>query len=195
MKRFNLTDEEITQCKKFAEEVWKTQKEHRSGGSIIRTQNQMMNDIQLGKVGEIIVKKFLFEEYGITINLDFDVYPRGKWDDGDFILNDKKFSIKSSKSYAKWILLESEDIKRGYLFDYYIFVSVDKNLGGGEVRGYATKNEVLNFQQLKKGTYLPDVKPTPTSILDADNHARKIEYLNQNWSDLFERNSSLPKMY
>jgi len=187
MNTFRLTPEEITQCREFAQGVWKTQKEVRSGGTIQRTEYQMINDIQLGKTAEVIVKKFLSEKYGIQIELDFNIYPIGVWDDGDFTLEGKKFSIKASKSYAKWILLESEDIKRGYLFDYYIFVSVDKDLSGGEMRGYATTNDVLNFEKLKKGTYLPDVKPSPNSILDADNHGRRLKDLNQNWDELFGR--------
>lgn len=187
--RFKLTSEEATQCKEFAEEVWKTQKEIRSGGTIQRTQYQMISDIQLGKTAEVIVKKFLAEKYGIQIELDFAIYPKGVWDDGDFKLEEKKFSIKGSKSYAKWILLESEDIDRGYLFDYYIFVSVDKDLNGGEVRGYATKADVLGFERLKKGTYLPDVKPSPNSILDANNHGKRLSDLNQNWDRLFKKSN------
>ena len=91
-----------------------------------------------------------------------------------------KFSIKASKAYAKWLLLESKDIERNYLFDYYIFVNVDKKLEGGTVRGYATMKDVLGFTKLKKGDFLPNTN----TVLDADNHGREVKYLSQNWDQI-----------
>ncbi len=165
-----------TKCMDFAEKSAKTQRDFRSGGTKRRSVDMIVNDITRGKVGEAVVQKFL-EAHGIKIDLDFDIYPKGRWDDGDFTLKGMKFSIKASKAYAKWLLLESRDIERDYLFDYYIFVNVDKNLSGGIVRGYATMKDVLGFTKLKKGDFLPNT----SSVLDADNHGREVTYLSQNW--------------
>jgi len=175
-----LVDYQIKKkCRDFAEESAKTQRDFRSGGTLRRSMDKMIGDIERGKLAEAVVQRFL-ESHGIKIDLDFDIYPRGIWDDGDFTLKGMKFSIKASKAYAKWLLLESKDIERNYLFDYYIFVNVDKNLEGGIVRGYATMKDVLGFTKLKKGDFLPNTN----TVLDADNHGREVKYLSQNWDQI-----------
>ena len=175
-----LVDYQIKKkCRDFAEKSAKTQRDFRSGGTLRRSMDNMIGDIERGKLAEAIVQKFL-EGYGIKIALDFNIYPRGKWDDGDFTLKGMKFSIKSSKEYAKFLFLESKDIERGYLFDYYIFVNVDNSLEGGRVRGCATMKDVISFKQYKKGEFIPHTRIT----FDADNHGREVKYLSQNWDQI-----------
>lgn len=175
-----LSPEEAEQCKQFARKSALTQKEKRSGGTRTRMIEEIETDIQRGKTGEALVKKFM-KQFGIKIELDFNIYPRGQWDDGDFIVNGKKFSIKASKYFASWLLLETEDIDRGYVFDYYIFVNVDRNLKQGIIRGYATLSDLDGFEKLKKGEFLPGTR----AVLDADNHGKKIHDLRQDWENLF----------
>ena len=188
---FNLTEDEYNICKEFAEKSALTQREYRSGGSQIRNTNLISSDTFRGKVGEVIVKKFLEQiPLNITgISLDFEIYPRGKWDSQDIIINDKTISIKSVKWFSKWLLLESKDINRGDVYDYYILVTVNKDLKSGTVKGFVRKENLSDAQKtvlLKKGDYLPNTN----TILDADNHGIKQENLNNELKD-WEHNFKL----
>ena len=85
----------------------------------------------------------------------------------------KSISIKSSKHFSRWLLLETKDIKRGDVYDYYIFVTIDlrNTLPSGEVRGFIDKDTLLSDDSivlhLQKGQKIPR---TFTS-LDASNYA------------------------
>lgn len=173
--KFNLDESEYLQCKQFAEESSKTQREHRSGGTIIRPLYNIFSDTFRGKVGELIVKKFLEQEPLMIqgIKLDFGIYPRGVWDSCDFSLNGVKVSIKSSKSFAKWLLLETKDIDREDVYDYYILVLISQDYKSGVVKGFANKDEIIGASKisilLNKGDFIPGTQ-TP---LDASNYALK----------------------
>jgi len=190
--KFELTEKEFQQCDEFANNSSKSQREHRSGGTFIRNYNQIKENTLRGKVGETIVKKFL-EQKGLEINsikLDFDIYPRGKWDETDIKLNGKTLSIKSSKWFSRWLLLESKDILRGDVDDYYILVLVDRDFKSGEIKGFATKDEIIKPNGktliLKKGENIP----LTTTTLDADNHARNFNDLDNSekgWKKLVKK--------
>ena len=191
--RFKLTEEEYNKCRKFADESSKSQREYRSGGTQIRTVGQIFIDTLRGKVGEVIINKFLEQEpFNIqNIALDFGVYARGIWDETDIEINGRKLSIKSSKHFARWLLLEAKDIHRGDIYDYYILVLVDKNFKGGEVKGFASKEEVIEPDPdtlfLKKGELIPNTN----TILDADNYARHSDNLHNSEEEWIELANSL----
>lgn len=186
--RFILNNEDFKLCEDFSKNSAGTQREYRSGGSHFRSKHLIEKDTLRGKVGEFIVKKFLKQDpLSIKdIELDFNVYERGKWDKEDFILSKTRFSVKSVKWFSKWLLLETKDILRGDIYDTYILVAVDENFRGGNVKGFATKDEILydsKTLKLKKGDYIPKTN----TVLDADNHARHSNYLNNSlddWQDL-----------
>jgi len=183
--KFELTEKEFQKCNKFADSSSKSQREHRSGGILQRNVGKIKEDTLRGKIGEVIVKKFLEQEpFDIkNISLDFGVYDRGIWDETDIEIDNKKISIKSSKWFARWLLLESKDIERGDLYDYYILVLIDKNFKGGMIKGFASKNEIIkpNSQTLllKQGELIPKTYTT----LDADNHARHSDNLHNSEED------------
>jgi len=183
--KFELTEKEFQQCDKFADDSSKSQREHRSGGILQRDIKKIKEDTLRGKIGEVIVKKFLEQvPFNIKgISLDFGVYDRGIWDETDIEINKKKISIKSSKSFAKWLLLESKDIKRGDLYDYYILVLIDKDFKAGVIKGFASKDEIIKPNDktllLKQEEFIPN---TSTS-LDADNHARHSDNLHNSEED------------
>jgi hypothetical protein len=187
-----ITDIEYEKCKGFAEKSSSSQREYRSGGTMMRNKNQIFFDTLRGKMGEIAIKKFLeqppFNFKGIE--LDFKIYPRGVWDKEDFKISDKRFSIKTSKHFSRYLLLETKDLERGDTYDYYILVLVDEKKQTAQIAGYMPKNEMQTVSKktldLKKGECIPH---TPV-ILDADNHARhKNDLLNSedNWKSLVER--------
>jgi len=176
---FELTNEEFDMCEKFADNSSKSQRENRSGGTEKRDIPKIKGDTLRGKVGEVILKNFLEQEpFNFKdITLDFEVYPRGVWDKTDIKINGKNISIKSSKWYSKWLLLESKDILRGEVSDYYVLVLIERDMKKGDVKGFAWKEEIINENEktllLKKGELIPN---TNTS-LDADNHSRCMENL------------------
>ena len=121
-----------------------------------------------------------------AIELDFNIYPRGAWDDQDFVLNGKKVSIKSAKWFSNWLLLETKDLNRGDTYDYYIFVTVDKDLKSGTIKGFASNNDILKDPKtisLEKG----DCIPNTSTKLDAANYARHSNDLKnsiEEWNNL-----------
>ena len=185
--RFKIMDEEYNKCEDFSNKSSKTQRENRSGGDQIRPLNIIRSDTFRGKVGEVIVNHFLKQkQFNHNIKLDFEIYPRGEWDLGDFHIEDKKYSIKSVKWFSNWLLLESKDIERGEISDYYILVTVDEDFKSGAIKGYATKKEILNDEntfKLKKG----EVIPNTSTKLDANNHARHANNLHnteKEWTEI-----------
>jgi hypothetical protein len=180
-----LTEIEIELCKNFAEKTSKTQRENRSGGTLVRSVQQIFQDTLRGKTGEFITKKFL-EQSPLNvegISLDLETYPRGQWDSSDIIMNDLKISIKSSKHFSKWLLLESKDILRGDVYDYYIFVLINADGKSGTIKGFAKKDEIVepNDQTLILDT--GDLIPGTYTRLDAKNHARHMNDLHNLESD------------
>lgn len=173
-----LNDDQLNLCRDFSKKTAQTQREHRSGGYQLRSIRTIELDTLRGKIGEYIVKIFLENSpFNISeIRLDFNVYPRGEWDDNDFSINDLNFSVKSAKWFSKWLLLETKDIIRGDLYDVYVFVVVNEDFRSGRVMGFATKEDILhddNTLKLKKGELIPYTR----THLDADNHARHFQYL------------------
>lgn len=187
-----ITDQEFDECKKFADDSSKTQREHRSGGTYFRSADEIHSDTLRGKIAEVAVKKFLEQDplNVKEIDLDFNIYPRGVWDKCDFNLNGKKVSIKSSKHFARCLLLETKDILRGNVFDFYILVLVNEKNRSAKIAGYALRSEIETVSEktleLKKGENIPE-----TSVpLDADNRARKKDHLHKSeteWVDFVRR--------
>ena len=67
---------------------------------------------------------------------DFEVYGLGAWDESDIVLNDLKFSIKSTKFYGNLLLLETKDwsesaeyipnlnTDKNCIYDYFVLVRI-----------------------------------------------------------------------
>jgi len=178
-------------CRNFAVRSAESQRENRSGGSYQRNLEQIAEDTYRGKVGEMVVELFFANDpFNYSLNLDFNIYERGKWDESDFIIGGKKFSIKASKHFAKWLLLEKKDIERGDIYDYYIFVTIDPpntdgRLMGGTIWGYASLNDILYDEhtlKLPRGEKIPGTSTT----LDASNFARHKSFLKNSLADWSE---------
>jgi hypothetical protein len=181
---FRLNDEEFKVCKDFSVSSAKSQREYRSGGSQFRSIGMIESDTLRGKVGEFIVKKFLQQSpFNINgIKLDFNVYERGVWDEKDFNVGSLNFSVKSAKWFSRWLLLESKDINRGDVYDVYVFVTIEKDFKSGTIKGFTTKDEVLNGPntlELNRGDYIPNTNTT----LDAANHAIHSDHLHNSVDD------------
>lgn len=186
----SLLPEEINRCRAFAQESAKTQRGHRSGGTKERGYGEIFGDTFRGKIGECASKRFLEQEpLNVPgIELDFKVYPRGKWDEYDFLVYGKRFSIKSIKHFSSWLLLESKNIERGDVYDYYVLAAVSRNEDGSRILGFASKEDILegpNTVKLKKGDLIPGTR----TALDADNHSLHKSHLKnseEGWIQLIE---------
>lgn len=108
-----LSVEEINLCKEFSSESAKSQREAQFGGSqkFNRAVDKIARDTLIGKLAEVAFSKFFNERFGVTINLDFNIYPRGSWDDFDVIINGNLIDIKATKSGGKWLLIEASKLE------------------------------------------------------------------------------------
>ena len=95
-----------------------------------------VNDITIGKLAEMAVKRFLQEQYGLEVDLDFDFYEdASQIDDGDIRWIKTKdgiriarpqlhpVDIKSTKGSSKWLLIRKEEFENR-VYDMYISVKV-----------------------------------------------------------------------
>lgn len=82
---------------------------NRSGGSFKRNVNILLTNVIEGKLGEVCVyREFL--KNGIDIGYpDMSVMGVNKWDNSDINYKNIKMSVKTSKSYARMMLLEEND--------------------------------------------------------------------------------------
>lgn len=110
-------------------------RDHRSGGSHSRKKGEIFANTFQGKLSEFAVYNVLYKQFSMR-KPDLDTYDLGEWDSCDFEINDKKVSVKSTKSYGNLLLLETKDwnnegqyipnIEKGHS-DYDIFILVRIN--------------------------------------------------------------------
>jgi len=186
---FTISNEDWIKCQEFAKKCALTHRKQRSGGSLVRSIKQTERDILQGKIGEEIARYFL-ETLGVKgIELDYEDYGSGVWDDADILIGKTTISVKSTKFYSRWFLKEKKDIDRGDIYDYYILVTIDMRLINkgqlpfGMIRGYLDKDTLLSdnhiVRHLNKGENIPNTN----THLDADNYAVHCNNLFNNESD------------
>ena len=106
-------------------------RDHRSGGSHNRKNGEIFANTFQGKLAEFAFYEFIVSK-GIKMPLpDLDTFDLGKWDSSDFDVNDRHISIKSSKSFANLLLLETKDwtddgtyIPNNSKYDAFVFIRV-----------------------------------------------------------------------
>lgn len=115
-------------------------RDHRTGGNIRRKKGQIFINTFQGKLSELAIynafSQFNKTAYKKLSNPDFDVYGLGEWDDSDIILEETKFSVKSTKFYGNLLLLETKDwnvngeyipnlnTDKNSIYDYFILVRI-----------------------------------------------------------------------
>ena len=110
-----LTREELQKCNEFAYKCAQNQQSIEFGQSdtIPRSANEIGRDNLIGKIAEVAFAKMMLQDFNIKIELDFEYYPRGEWDDQDTIINDWKIDVKGTRQGGKWMLIEWSRRKRG----------------------------------------------------------------------------------
>jgi len=135
----SLSEEDYIQCVLFALASYynniQTTMDFASTG-VKRDVGDYVNDITIGKLAEMAVKRFLQEQYGLEVDLDFDFYEdASQIDDGDIRWIKTKdgiriarpqlhpVDIKSTKGSSKWLLIRKEEFENR-VYDMYISVKV-----------------------------------------------------------------------
>ncbi len=105
--RVRLNRQEIDACIDFSMQCAEHQQAIEFGQSDTakRSISEIARDNIIGKLGEFAVKAF-FEKNGIAIELDLEIYERGRWDTCDIAYRGWTFDIKCSKSRSRWLLIE-----------------------------------------------------------------------------------------
>lgn len=114
---------------------------HRTGGQVRRKNGEIFANTLQGKIAEYAVYNILKAIYPNS-NIsepDLTTDQLGIWDDSDLTIDNKKLSIKSTKSYSQLLLLETRDwdINGNYIpnnknnngyYHYFILVRINTNI-------------------------------------------------------------------
>lgn len=131
-KGISLHEKVVVNCLDFAYSMAKNSlhRENRSGGKYNRTESEVFWDTFSGKIAEYTAYLYFTNLNSKVSDLDFNIYPRGKWDSFDMIVNNKVISIKSTKHFGQLLLLETADWNENgqYIpdstitYDYFLLV-------------------------------------------------------------------------
>lgn len=132
-----MISEDKEECFKFAYAMSYgkegVHRDSRSGGIMHRTNGQIFINTFQGKMAEFAIYRFLLSKNIEIDRPDTSRFGLGIWDSFDLNCQDKKLSIKSTKSYGDLLLLETKDWnddgeyipnkdKGNFRYDYTILV-------------------------------------------------------------------------
>lgn len=191
--RITLNEQEFAKCVEFAKECALNQQQIEFGQADTKPRNtaEISRDNLIGKMAEVAFAKMVRERCGIEIELDFNYYPRGKWDDQDAEINGWRIDVKATRKGGRWMLIEWSKLdfrqKQDKLSHLYVMASVDWDRDHDlpyrdvELVGCASIQKLkpnISFTEiLRKGTCIPGTK-TP---LQADNYGIPFTALENNW--------------
>lgn len=166
-----LTDYQIKLCKLFAEESAKTQQQIEFGnkGTTPRSLEEIAHDTYIGKIAEVAVVTLAWQKFNYKIPVNYEVYPRGQYDDDDIEINGWAIDVKATTK-GKWLLVEKNKIdfrkKEDNLPD--VIMLCKPNANRVEMIGYTSiKYLVRDDNLLLEGECIPGT----TCRLQADNYA------------------------
>ncbi len=156
-----------------------------------RCKEEIRRDTLIGKIAEIAFARFLKEQFSVLTELDFDTYPRGKWDRQDAIINGWRIDMKGVRSGGRWLLLEQNkrDFRRKENATPHLLMAA--SVGWDRTTdcpdwtvipvgciSYPHLNPRRGISKiLRKGDYLPGTK----TKLQADNIGVPFSSLNDDW--------------
>ena len=103
-----LTEEELGRCREFSLRCAEQQQQIEFGQSDTAPRGvaEIGRDNLIGKIAEVAFAKMLRERYGLAVELDFNYYPRGVWDDQDTVINGWQIDVKGTRQGGRWMLIE-----------------------------------------------------------------------------------------
>lgn len=182
VKHIVLTNEEMIRCREFSEECAKTQQKIEFGQHTTKPRQveEIARDNLIGKIAEVAFCKMLQENYGLHVDLDFNYYPRGQWDNQDAVINQWRIDIKGTKKGGHWMLIEWNKLnfrqRDNNLSHIFAMFTVDWNKKADQPTGVVSYQGAASLKKLnghcpttvilRKGSKLPETN----TILQADNY-------------------------
>ena len=193
-----LTPDEMEKCIEFSKKSAETQQDIEFGQKDTkpRPTEEIARDNLIGKMAEVAVLRMLREKYGIHYPVNYEIYPRGEWDDCDVKIGGWSIDIKSTRS-GKWLLFETSKLKMRQNqkinnLDALIMCRTqwdrdkDAPKGSVELIGLISMKKLLSndpiVKHLKKGDRIPNTK----RMLQAENLAVAFDDLEHNWDMMID---------
>ena len=193
-KTMTLTAAEMDMCITFSKASAESQQAIEFGqhDTTPRKTQEIARDNLIGKMAEVAVARMLRENYGIHFPVNFEIYPRGEWDDCDVQIKGWNIDIKSTRT-GQWLLFEVDKLRMrqnqqiNNLPDAVFMCRTpwdrDKDIpiGTVELIGAISLKMLLTpdkrILRLRKGEYIPNTR----AKLQADNLAVNFSDLNHDW--------------
>ena len=198
-KTIVLTPDEMKKCRDFSVKSAESQQEIEFGQKDTkpRSTQEIARDNLIGKMAEAAVSRMLREEYSIHVPVNFEIYPRGEWDDCDVQIKAWNIDIKSTRS-GHWLLFETSKLRMrqnqaiNNLPDAVFMCRTLWNRDDDSPEGSVELIGTINLQtlvsnnsivkHLKKGDFIPNTK----TKLQADNLAVEFDDLNHDWNQIIQ---------
>ncbi|MCP1275664.1 hypothetical protein [Leuconostoc citreum] len=204
MERFfeiKLSDDQINLIENFSLSMRENHRNHRTGGNLHRSPDQIYIDAKRGKSAEFLLYNF-FTSNDVTVasQPDLTIYPLSEWDDGFDLeiitsLNYKwRIDVKASGPWAHNLMLERKDwslsadgnkykLKKSssdLTPSFWFAVNVDSDMTSGTIHGYIPQQLLINAikDAGNHHTYFQGQNiPGTNTTLDADNYIWGYEEL------------------
>ena len=196
---FIMLDElEFNRCVEFSRTCALNQQRIEFGQSDTapRSNSEISRDNLIGKMAEVAFAKMLQDVFGIQIDLDFNYYPRGKWDDQDAVVNGWKIDVKATRKGGRWMLIEWSKIdfrqRQGKMADLYAMAIVDWDRNSDLPSRQVELVGCASAMKLRRGvptTYIlrkGDLIPETTTHLQADNFGISFSDLEKDWESVIQ---------
>ena len=207
VKDIRLTQDELARCIAFARGSAPNQQkiEFGSHDTKPRALNEVARDNLIGKIAEVAFSKMMKANYGLDIPLDFNFYPRGRWDNQDAVINGWRIDVKGTRKGGHWMLIEWNKLqfrqREDKLSHVYAMFSVewdratDLPTGRASYEGAASLAKLRADCETTKVLHKGEPIPGTRTILQADNygiHFRDLyKHLNHLVAYLLEHNPPL----
>lgn len=191
-----LTPEEMKKCREFSEKCAENQQSIEYGDHTTqrRGKKEIARDNLIGKIAEVAFAKLMKQKRGIDVPLDFEYYPRGKWDNQDAHINGWDIDIKATRSGGKWFLIEWNKLnfrkRENNLPHMFVIFTADWNRNTDEPTGKATYRGFVTLDKLnpddpqtqvfRRGENLPG----KTFALQTDNYGISFNDLDSSFDVL-----------
>ena len=196
-KTIVLSEYDMQRCLSFSKESAESQQAIEFGQSdtVPRKTAEIARDNLIGKMAEVAVSRMLREDFGVHFTVNFDIYPRGEWDDFDVQINGWNIDIKSTRT-GQWLLFEVDKLRMRQNQKYNnlpdaIFMcrtpwnrETDEPKGEVELIGAVSLKVLLSgnpkVKRLKKGDCIPNTR----ARLQAENYGIHFRNLNSDWDSI-----------
>ncbi|SFP37079.1 hypothetical protein SAMN02910344_01211 [Ruminobacter amylophilus] len=197
IKTIVLSKYDMQRCVDFSKESAKSQQAIEFGQSdtVPRRIAEIARDNLIGKMAEVAITHMLREDFGLHFTVNFDIYPRGEWDDFDVQINGWNVDIKSTR-IGQWLLFEVDKLRMRQNQKYNnlpdaIFMcrtpwnrELDEPKGTVELIGAVSLKNLLSNNskvvRLKKGDFIPNTR----AKLQAENYGIHFSNISSDWGSI-----------